>query len=73
MGEVINLRLARKRRARASAEAEAASNRARHGRTKGQKAADKATKAERDRHLDDHALETDSAAASVTREPDQPS
>ncbi len=37
MGEVINLRLARKRFARKAAEDKATENRARHGLTKGEK------------------------------------
>ena len=45
-GEVVNLRMARKRRARADKEASAQENRVRHGRTGAQKAADRA---ERDR------------------------
>ncbi|WP_380877991.1 hypothetical protein ACFB49_15070 [Sphingomonas sp. DBB INV C78] len=40
MGEVINLRLARKAKARSDATAKAAENRAKHGRTKAQKAAE---------------------------------
>jgi len=46
MGDVINLRLARKAAARAKAEATAAANRAAHGATKGERAT---TRAERDR------------------------
>lgn len=46
MGEVINLRLARKAAARAAKEAEGAANRARHGRTRTERAA---TKTETDR------------------------
>ena len=37
MGEVVNLRQARKARARAGREAEAAENRAEHGRTKAER------------------------------------
>ena len=37
MAEIVNLRLARKRKARAVKEAEAADNRALHGRTKAEK------------------------------------
>ena len=37
MVEVINLRLARKAKARAAAQDQAATNRARHGRTKGER------------------------------------
>lgn len=46
MAEVINLRLARKSRQRADAAARAAENRARHGRSKGERARDE-TEAER--------------------------
>lgn len=42
MGEIINLRLARKARQRTEAAATAAQNRARHGRGKGEKARDAA-------------------------------
>lgn len=38
MAEVINLRLARKARARSEAETAAAANRAKHGRTKAERA-----------------------------------
>jgi hypothetical protein len=40
MGEIVNLRLARKRQDRARREAEAAANRARHGRTAAEKRLD---------------------------------
>jgi hypothetical protein len=40
MGEVINLRIARKRKGRDEAEAEAATNRAKFGRTKAEKKRD---------------------------------
>lgn len=46
MGEIINLRRAKKQRARVEAESEAAANRAAHGRTKVEKAL---TSAEKDR------------------------
>jgi hypothetical protein len=42
MGEVINLRLARKAAARGAKEAQAAANRAKHGRTRAERAATKA-------------------------------
>ncbi len=42
MAEIINLRMARKARKRADAQQAAAENRARHGRTKAQKALDRA-------------------------------
>jgi len=41
MADVINLRLARKAKARADAEAQAAANRAAHGRSKATKRADR--------------------------------
>jgi len=40
MGEIVNLRTVRKRKARTEAEAEAAANRAKFGRTKSEKARD---------------------------------
>lgn len=40
MGEIVNLRMARKRKARAEAETEAAANRAKFGRTKAEKTRD---------------------------------
>lgn len=52
MGDVINLRLARKARARVDAAAKAAENRARHGRTKAEKAAEAIEQARRDAVLD---------------------
>lgn len=54
MGDVINLRLARKARARAEAAKQAAENRARHGRTKAERARDAAEAARAERHLDQH-------------------
>ncbi|MBB4657948.1 DUF4169 family protein [Parvularcula dongshanensis] len=55
-GEVVNLRLARKRKARAAKEADAAVNRASHGRTKAEKAASKRERETADRLLDGHAI-----------------
>lgn len=52
MAEIINLRTARKARARTAAQTEAAANRALHGRTPTQKAAEHETQARRDRLLD---------------------
>ena len=52
MGDVINLRLARKAKARVDAAAKAAENRARHGRTKAEKAAEAIEQARRDAVLD---------------------
>jgi ribonuclease T1 len=54
MGDVINLRLARKARARAEAAKQAAENRARHGRTKAERARDAAEAVRAERHLDQH-------------------
>lgn len=55
MGDVVNLRMARKRRARADDKALAAQNRVRHGRTGAQKAADRAER-ERNGKLHDGRL-----------------
>jgi hypothetical protein len=52
MGEVINLRRARKARARAQKEAGAGANRAAFGRTKAEKQAATADAARRERALD---------------------
>ena len=52
MGEVVNLRLARKVKKRVQAEAKAATNRALHGRTKTQKQADALEKARVEKLLD---------------------
>ncbi|MFO1260583.1 MAG: DUF4169 family protein [Sphingomonadaceae bacterium] len=52
MGEVVNLRLARKAKKRVQAEAKAATNRALHGRTKTQKQADALEKARVEKLLD---------------------
>lgn len=51
MAEIVNLRQARKARARAAAEQKAAENRARFGRTKADKAIDRAEAARADRQL----------------------
>ena len=52
MAEIINLRRARKAKARATAETTAAANRAAFGRTKAEKLALTAEAARRDRDLD---------------------
>ena len=57
MGEILSLKLHRKRKARANKESEAAANRAKFGRTKDER---KLTAAKRDRekqHLDGHKIE----------------
>ena len=57
MAEILNLRLARKTRARAKAQENAAQNRAKHGRTKGEKRSDEAEAAKIVRLLDGAKLE----------------
>ena len=52
MGEIINLRRARKTRDRAASEAEAAANRLSHGRSKAEKQATRAERARQERSLD---------------------
>jgi hypothetical protein len=52
MAEVVNLRRARKAKARAAAEVEAAANRALHGRTGAEKRAHAAEAERRERGLD---------------------
>lgn len=52
MGDIINLRAARKAKARGDAQKQAAANRAKFGRTKAQKAADAREEAERAKLLD---------------------
>ena len=52
MGEVVNLNRARKQRARTVTKATAASNRAAHGRTKGERAQVEAERARVERLLD---------------------
>ncbi len=58
MGEVINLRLARKQRVRVEAAARADQNRRVFGRTAAEKAAEAAVKARVDRTLDGAKLES---------------
>ena len=53
MADIINLNQARKQRARAGKSAKAEENRARFGRTKAEKALDRAETAKIDRLLDD--------------------
>ncbi len=57
MAEIVNLRLARKRKARTDKEQEAAEKRAKFGRTKGEKARD-TTEADRARRQLDQAKVT---------------
>ena len=59
MGDIVNLRVARKARARATAEKQAAENRARHGRGKAAKACDTAEADRLARRLDGARLHED--------------
>jgi uncharacterized protein DUF4169 len=59
MADVINLRRARKDKARREHEREAAANRQRFGRTKAQKSADQDSATRSRRSLDDKRLEPD--------------
>jgi len=52
MAEIVNLRMARKARARAVAEQKAAENRAKFGRTRAEKAAERAETARATKMLD---------------------
>ena len=52
MGEIVNLNRARKAKAKSEAEATAAANRVKHGRTKAEKANDRAAEARRQALLD---------------------
>ena len=54
MAEIVNLRRARKQKARAAAETEAASNRVTYGRTKAERNQSKAEREAADRNLDGH-------------------
>jgi hypothetical protein len=57
MGEIVNLRQARKKRAMAAAESEAAVNRRVHGRSKNERRASEAERASSKRHIDAHRLQ----------------
>lgn len=57
MGDTINLKLVRKRKARAEAEEQAARNRAAHGRSKDDKELSEARAAKAARELDGHKRE----------------
>jgi len=58
VGEVVNLRLARKRRDRAEQADQAAANRIVHGRTKAEKLAAKSERKRSDTMLDGHRRDT---------------
>jgi len=59
MAEIINLRRARKAKARGLADAEAQANRAKFGLTKAEKAAKKDADARQDQHLAGHRLDSE--------------
>jgi hypothetical protein len=59
MGDVVNLRAARKARVRGEAQAQAAANRAKHGRTKGERLKEQQDKARQDRLVDGARREND--------------
>ena len=59
MGEIVNLNKARKSRARQDAQANAAANRAKHGRTKAERAKDAQAEARRKALLDGAKKEED--------------
>lgn len=54
MGDIVNLRQARKAKSRADAQAAAAENRAKHGRTKAEKTLAKFESGKAQTHLDSH-------------------
>ncbi|MBX3430327.1 MAG: DUF4169 family protein [Hyphomonadaceae bacterium] len=54
MAEIVNLRRARRNKARAAAETEAAANRLVHGRTKAERSRTEAEKEAAERKLDGH-------------------
>lgn len=54
MAEIVNLKRARKQKARAAAETEAASKRLTHGRTKAERTKTRAEQEAADRKLDGH-------------------
>ena len=55
--EIVNLRMARKQKARADKEREAEANRAAHGRTKAEKTLSRALRDQAERRLDQGRLE----------------
>jgi hypothetical protein len=58
VGDIVNLRKARKRAERLAAEQKAAANREFHGRSKAERERDSARKAKSNRDLDCHRIET---------------
>lgn len=57
MGEVVNLRLARKKKAQAAKDEKAEENRRLHGRKKSEKLRERAERLNREAFLDGHKLE----------------
>ena len=57
MADVVNLRQARKRKARTAKDQKATENRAKYGRTAQEKGRDSATAAVSDRRLDQHKID----------------
>jgi hypothetical protein len=57
MGDIVNLRMARKRAKRHAAETEAASNRLAHGRPKSDRAAEQSQREQARKSLDQHRIE----------------
>ncbi|TAM94547.1 MAG: DUF4169 family protein [Rhizobiaceae bacterium] len=57
MGDIVNLRLARKRKARQATEEKAEENRRLHGRTKSDREQEQAERVNRDAFLDGHRLD----------------
>ncbi len=57
MGDIVNLRLARKRKARQAMEEKAAENRSLHGRTKSDSEQERTERVNRDTFLDGHRLD----------------
>lgn len=62
MGQVVNLRRARKRKARDEARRDGDASAARHGRTKGEAARQDAERAQEDRRHEGHRLDRDEDA-----------
>ncbi|MBC8036505.1 MAG: DUF4169 family protein [Rhizobiales bacterium] len=57
MADIVNLRLQRKRKARAVKESEATANRAKFGTPKGERKLAQAKRDREEKHLDDHEIE----------------
>jgi hypothetical protein len=59
MGDVVNLRLARKAKARTEKDAQAAENRTRYGQSKQERVLNKALGKRQGKHLDSHKMTRD--------------